>query len=114
VNVCGYCFSSWKKKCHLCACGTTGRLIRSLTYFAQPIGWKLRRCLRISHERFGSSSDLCTNGHLHYPNDVDRSLNEDPTNKIRKYPTDCNNNSPNFISFIPVIIKLLVYVWEDT
>jgi hypothetical protein len=101
-----------KKNKHTCvpaAHGSTGRwLIRSLTYFAQPIGWKLRRCLRISHDRFGSSSDLCINGHLHYPNDVDRSLNEDPTNKIRKYRSDYNNNPPNFISFIPVIIKLLV------
>jgi len=98
-----------KRTCVPAAHGSTGRwLIRSLTYFAQPIGWKLRRCLRISHDRFGSSSDLCINGHLHYPNDVDRSLNEDPTNKIRKYRSDYNNNPPNFISFIPVIIKLLV------
>ena len=28
----------------------------------------------IAHERFGSSSDPSINGHLHYPNDVDRSL----------------------------------------
>ena len=32
--------------------------------------------LRISHERFGSISDPSINGHLHYPNDIDRSLNE--------------------------------------
>ena len=31
--------------------------------------------LRISHERFGSSFDPSINEHLHYPNDVDRSLN---------------------------------------
>ncbi len=30
--------------------------------------------LLISHERFGSSSDPSINGHIHYPNDVDRSL----------------------------------------
>jgi hypothetical protein len=29
-----------------------------------------------SHERFGSISDPIINGHLHYPNDVDRSINE--------------------------------------
>jgi hypothetical protein len=29
-----------------------------------------------SHDRFGSSSDPSLNGHLHYPNDVDKSLNE--------------------------------------
>ena len=46
--------------------------------------------LRIAHERFGSSSDPSINGHLHYPNDVDRSLNEAAadTDKIRKYRPD--------------------------
>jgi hypothetical protein len=28
------------------------------------------------HDRFGSSSDPSLNGHLHYSNDLDRSLNE--------------------------------------
>ncbi len=47
--------------------------------------------LRIAHDRFGSSSDPSINGHLHYPNDVDRSLlswkleNITLYNKIRKY-----------------------------
>ena len=31
--------------------------------------------LRIAHERWGSSSDPSINGHLCYPNDIDRSLN---------------------------------------
>ena len=32
--------------------------------------------LRITHDdRYGSSSDPSLNGHLHYPNDIDRSLN---------------------------------------
>ncbi len=30
--------------------------------------------LRIAHDRFGSSSDPSLNGHLHYPNDIDKSL----------------------------------------
>ena len=30
--------------------------------------------LRIAHDRFGSSSDPSLNGHLHYPNDIDRSI----------------------------------------
>ena len=47
--------------------------------------------LHIVHERFGSSSDPSINGHLHYPNDVDRSLNETAADKIRKYRTDYNN-----------------------
>ena len=28
--------------------------------------------LRITHDRFGSSSDPSLNGHLHYPNNIDR------------------------------------------
>jgi len=59
--------------------------------------------LRIAHERFGSSSDPSLNGHLHYPNDIDRSLNEAATDKSRKYRADYNNNPPNDISFMPAI-----------
>jgi hypothetical protein len=59
--------------------------------------------LLIAHERFGSSSDPSINGHLHYPNDVDRSLNEAAPDKIRKYRADQNNNPPNSISFMPAI-----------
>jgi hypothetical protein len=59
--------------------------------------------LRITHECFGSRSDISINRHLHYPNDIDRSLNEVATDKIRKYLTDNNNNPPSTISFIPVI-----------
>ena len=51
--------------------------------------------LHIVHERWGSSSDPSINGHLHYPNDIDRSLNETVTDKIRKYRVDYNNNPPN-------------------
>ncbi len=31
------------------------------------------------HDRFGSSTDPNLNGHLHYPNDIDRSLNKTVT-----------------------------------
>ncbi len=55
---------------------------------------------RISHDRFGSSADPNLNGHLHYPNDMDRSLNEAVTDKIRKYRADYINNPPNTISFM--------------
>ncbi len=53
--------------------------------------------LRITHERFGSSSDpsICINGHLDSPNDVDRS-----PDKIRKYHAYYDNNPPNTISFM--------------
>ena len=61
------------------------------------------RDLRIAHERFGSSSDPNLNGNLHYPNDIDRSLNEAAADKIRKYRADYNNNPPNAISFMPAI-----------
>jgi hypothetical protein len=44
--------------------------------------------LLIDHDRFGSSSDPNLNGHLHYPKDIDRSLNETVSNKIRKYRVD--------------------------
>ncbi len=44
--------------------------------------------LHIDHDRFGSNSDLNLNGHLHYPNDIDRSLSESATDKIRKYRSD--------------------------
>ncbi len=56
--------------------------------------------LRITHERFGSSSDPSINGHLHYSNDVDRSLTETASDKIRKYRADYRNNPPNTISFM--------------
>ena len=46
--------------------------------------------LRITHERFGRSSDLSINGNLHYPNDKDRSLNEAADDKILKYRADYN------------------------
>ena len=41
--------------------------------------------LHIAHDRFGSSSDPSLNGNLHYPNNIDRSLNEVADDKIRKY-----------------------------
>jgi hypothetical protein len=59
--------------------------------------------LHIVHACFGSSSDPNLIGQLHYPNDIDRSLHEVTTDKIRKYHADYNNNPPNGISFIPVM-----------
>ena len=56
--------------------------------------------LHIDHDRFESSSDPSLNGHLHYPNDIDKSLNETATDKIRKYHTDYNNNPPSTVSFV--------------
>ncbi len=59
--------------------------------------------LRIAHDRFGSRSDPSINGHLHYPNDIDRSLNETAADKIRKYRDDYNNNPPSSVDFMPTI-----------
>ena len=59
--------------------------------------------LRISHDRWGSSSDPSINGHLHYPNDIDRSLNEAAADKIRKYRADYNNNPPSSVAFMTTI-----------
>ena len=59
--------------------------------------------LRIDLERFGSNSDPILNGHLHYPNDIERSLNEVTDDKIRKYHTDYYNNPPTPISFMTTI-----------
>jgi hypothetical protein len=41
--------------------------------------------LRIAHDRMGSSADPSLNGHLKYPNNLDQSLNDAATDKIRKY-----------------------------
>jgi hypothetical protein len=41
--------------------------------------------------------------YLHYPNDIDRSLNETDTDKIRKYHSDYNNNPSSCISLKPAI-----------
>jgi hypothetical protein len=38
--------------------------------------------------------------HLQNPNDIDKSLNETTTDKIRKYHTDYNNNPPSTVSFM--------------
>ncbi len=59
--------------------------------------------LRIDHESFASISDPNLNGHLHYPNDIDRSLNEAAADKIKKYRAHYNNNPPTVIFFMPTI-----------
>jgi hypothetical protein len=59
------------------------------TYLTNTVGpVSLVLDLHITHDRFDSRSDLYLNGHLHYPNNIDRSLNETDTDKIRKYRSD--------------------------
>ncbi len=48
--------------------------------------------LRVSHDRVGSSADPTLNGHLRYPYNLEQSLNDKTTDKIRKYRADYNNN----------------------
>jgi hypothetical protein len=59
--------------------------------------------LHITHDRFGSNSDPSINGHLHYPDDLDGSLNEAVPDKIRQYLSDYNNRPSNPISFMSII-----------
>jgi hypothetical protein len=67
--------------------------------------------LHITHDRFGrtsvTTSDPTLNGNLHYPTDIDRSLNEATADKIRKYLSDYNNNPPNPISFYLLLLVRL-------
>jgi hypothetical protein len=59
--------------------------------------------LRIAHDRVGSSTDPTLNGHLRHPNNLDQSLNDSASDKIRKYRADYNNNPPSPVSFMPAI-----------
>ena len=59
--------------------------------------------LRVAHDRVGSSADPTLNGHLRYPNNLDRSLHETDADKIRKYRADYNNNPPSVVSFMPAM-----------
>ncbi len=61
--------------------------------------------LRISHDCFGSSSDVSLNGNLHYPHNIDRSLIETTDDKILQYRADYNNNPPHRVTFIPAMVS---------
>jgi hypothetical protein len=79
-------------------CGDV-ELVGYLTNVVGPVS--LVMDLRIAHDRVGSSTDPTLNGHLRYPNNLDQSLNDAATHKIRKYRADYNNNPPNTVSFMP-------------
>ncbi len=74
-----------------------------LTNAAGPV--PLVMDLHIDHDRWGSNSDPSINGHLHYPIDMDRSLNEVTTDKIRKYRADYINNPLFSVAFMPTIVR---------
>ncbi len=63
--------------------------------------------LRIAHERWGSSSNPSLNGHLHYPADIGRTLNETATDEVLQYRADYNNLSHD-IAFMPAIASTVV------
>ena len=71
-------------------------LVTYLTNVTGPVPLVLD--LHITHKRFWSRSDPSINGHLHYPHDWDRPLNEVVTDKILQYHTDYRLSS-NTISF---------------
>jgi hypothetical protein len=56
--------------------------------------------LRVAHDRVDSSPDPTLNGHLRYPNNLDQSLNDTGTDKLRKYRVDYNNNPPRDVGFM--------------
>ncbi len=59
--------------------------------------------LRVDHNRVVSSTDPTLNGHLRYPNNLDQSLNDTTTDKIRRYRSDYSNNPPRGVVFMSVI-----------
>ena len=59
--------------------------------------------LRLTHDRFDSSSDPTLNGRLHC-NDIDKSLNESVNDKIRKYRADYHNNPSNDVVIMSAIV----------
>ncbi len=59
--------------------------------------------LRVAHDRVGSSDDPDLNGHLRYPNNLDQSLNDTPTDKLRKYRADYNFNPTRGVGFMSAI-----------
>jgi hypothetical protein len=53
------------------------------------------------------------NGHLKYPNNLDQSLNDAVSDKIRKYRSDYNNRPPSVVSFIPSIASTSVRLHSE-
>ncbi len=69
--------------------------------------------LYIAHNRFGNSADPTLDGNLHYSNDMDRSLDETTVDKIRKYHSDYDNNSPNPLFKLIVTCNKISVVHSD-
>ena len=65
--------------------------------------------LRITHERWGSTSNPLISGNLHYshPGDIDKPLHGGAAEKIREYRADYNNRPSRSISFMIVVTTTL-------
>ena len=59
--------------------------------------------LCITYEHWGSNSNPSLNVHLHYPTDIDRTLNETATDKVLQYRVDYNNRPSHVIVFMTAI-----------
>ena len=57
------------------------------------------------HERWGSSPNPSRNDHLHYPTDIDRTLNETVTDNVLQYHTDYNNRPSHVIVSMTDIVS---------
>ena len=66
-----------------------------------PLPLVLDLCL--THDRWGSSSNPSLNGNLHYPADIDRTLNESDVDKVLQYRADYNNRDG--IAFMTAIVS---------
>jgi hypothetical protein len=60
--------------------------------------------LRVVHDRVDSSTDPTLNAHLHYPNNLDQSLNDTVVDKKRRYRPDYSNNPTRGVGFMPPIV----------
>ena len=78
-------------------------LVVYLSNDVDPVPLVMDLC--ITHERWGSSSNPSLNDHLHYPVDINRTLNEDAPDKILQYCVDDNNSPSHSISFMTNIVS---------
>ena len=66
-------------------------------------GASLVLALRIACEGWGSTSNPSLNVNLHYPTDIDRTLNESSADKVLQYRAHFSNCPSHAIAFMTVI-----------
>ena len=69
---------------HLCTCVIHSDVLKTHDWLVDQITdlFHTTHKVKTQHELFGSSTDPSINGHLHYPNELDRTVNESSTDKI--------------------------------